>query len=663
MRGRAASTCLAVFLLTIRSLTSLPTTSPVFTVPNMTVSRQERYKEEREKRANSKGLSQYLDKSKNKYISQEDPWVKPGTPIQRPVPEGGHVKLVIFGAGFGGLCAAARALQEGSASSPKDILVVDYAGGYGGTWWHNRYPGLMCDVESYIYLPLLEEVGYMPKRKYAGGEEIRKYSDMIATKFGLQDRAMFQTRGKSLTWKDGRWECAVTAKPKGQDEFEAKFTADYVVISSGGFTDPKIPDLPGLDEFQGKMLHTGRWNYEITGGTYENPVLSGLEGKRVAIIGTGATAIQAVPATARYAKELYVFQRTASAVDVRNNYDTDPEVWKTKIATKKGWQAERSINFQAFTEGIDDLPEVNMVDDGMSNMPTLAGSWGGSEKVKPENTENYVSSMEELDATRSERVRQRTIDIVKDPKTAEGLQAWYPGWCKRPTFHDEYLPAFNQPNVHLVDTNGKGVEGLSANGIKQGSKEYPVDVIIWSTGYGSPLTESLAGKAGITVTGKNGQNMEERFKAGQLMSFHGLIAQHFPNLFYTGLLQAGVGVNQTQRLDEQSLHIAHIIREAEQKKGGAAPAVGGGRTVIEPSETACEDWANQCASHAHKLATMGTCLPSYLNNEGETQRMSEEEQAAAARGAIWGQGFLDYARVLREWRESGRLEGLEVGGA
>ena len=282
----------------------------------------------------------------------------------------------------------------------------------------------MCDIESYIYLPLLEETGYMPKKKYAGGEEIRQYANLIATKFGLHERAMFQTRGKSLTWdnKANNWICEVLAKPKGQAASTVKFTAEYAMISSGGFTEMKIPDVPGLTEYKGKMLHTGRWNYDITGGSAANPVLSNLKGKKVAIIGTGATAIQAMPATAQYAGELYVFQRTPSAVDTRGNRDTDPEEWRTKIANKKGWQAARGNNFQAFTEGQNNLPDDNLVSDGMSQMPTLSGAWGSSATVKPEDAASYVAMMNEMDAVRADRVRQRALDVVKDQKTAKARQ-------------------------------------------------------------------------------------------------------------------------------------------------------------------------------------------------------------------------------------------------
>lgn len=288
------------------------------------------------------------------------------------------------------------------------------------TWYHNRYPGLMCDVESYLYLPLLEEIGYMPKRKYAAGEEIRQHLESVADKYGLQSRAMFQTSGKAATWDSQAnvWNCEVLGQPKGGDSFSLKFTADYIILCSGGFTAPKIPDVPGMDQFQGDMLHTGRWRYDITGGSPENPVLDNLANKRVALVGTGATAVQAVPATAKYAKELYVFQRTASAVDYRGNRDTDPEEWKT-IAGKKGWQFARGENFQTHTEGGDVLPEEDLVNDGMSKMPTLSGAWGGSKDVKVEEVAAYLEIMNRLDGTRSDRVRQRAMEIVKDPETAK----------------------------------------------------------------------------------------------------------------------------------------------------------------------------------------------------------------------------------------------------
>lgn len=284
----------------------------------------------------------------------------------------------------------------------------------------------MCDIESYIYLPMLEETGYMPKRKYAGGLEIRQYADLLADKYRLRERGMFQSSGKSLTWNSDHWKCEIVQKIKGGPEKRVTINADFVILASGTFTYPKLPNLPGLSSFKGKMIHTARWDYGVTGGSQEDPTLSNLVGKKVALVGTGATAIQAVPQVAKYAGELLVFQRTASSVDFRGNRDTDPEEWKTKIANKKGWQNERAENFQAFTENVEVRPKEDLVNDGWTLMPTISGAYGGPAHYSMNEIEKFITEMREMDAVRSERVRQRAADTVSDPETAKVIMIWRP---------------------------------------------------------------------------------------------------------------------------------------------------------------------------------------------------------------------------------------------
>lgn len=281
----------------------------------------------------------------------------------------------------------------------------------------------MCDIESYIYLPLLEETGYMPKRKYASGMEIREYADLLADKYHLRERGMFQSSGKLLTWDSDHWKCEIVQKAKGTPDKRVTINADFVILASGTFTYPKLPNLPGLQSYKGKMIHTARWDYGITGGSQANPTLTGLSGKKVALVGTGATAIQAVPNVAKYAGELFVFQRTPSSVDFRGNRETDQEEWKTKIAYKKGWQNERAENFQAFTENVEVRPEIDMVNDGWTLMPTISGAYGGPAHYKMEEIEKFIKEMREKDAVRSERVRQRAADTVNDPETAKVMVA------------------------------------------------------------------------------------------------------------------------------------------------------------------------------------------------------------------------------------------------
>lgn len=261
----------------------------------------------------------------------------------------------------------------------------------------------------------------MPTRKYCDGKEIRAYCNIIADKYGLHDRAQFQASGKVLTWQKDHWICGITIAGKGIPKRDININADFVIIASGTFTYPKLPNLSGLESYKGKMIHCARWDYETTGGSQENPVLNKLSDKRVGFIGTGATAIQAVPNVAKYAKELYVFQRTPSAVDVRGNKDTDPEEWKTKIAAKKGWQAERTENHQAFSENLprDQLPKEDLVNDGWTHMPSISGAYGQPSNFTAEEVPRFLEHMNLLDIPRSERVRQRAMDVVKDDKTAK----------------------------------------------------------------------------------------------------------------------------------------------------------------------------------------------------------------------------------------------------
>lgn len=258
----------------------------------------------------------------------------------------------------------------------------------------------------------------MPSRRYASGEEIRGYINLLVDKWHLKDRGMFQSAGKGATWSSNHWVCDIEETPKDLPKQNITVNADYIILGSGTFTYPKIPNVPGTTDFKGAMLHTARWNYDVTGGFSANAVMDKLADKRVAIVGTGATAIQVVPELAKYAKELYVIQRTAAAVDYRGNRDTDQEEWKTSIAAKKKWQAERASNLQMFTEQSHSLPE-NLVNDGFSTMHSIAATFGGPSDIKPEDVGKHMEALMALDDARSDRIRQRTEQIVKDPETAK----------------------------------------------------------------------------------------------------------------------------------------------------------------------------------------------------------------------------------------------------
>ncbi|KAI7006343.1 hypothetical protein KC355_g7798 [Hortaea werneckii] len=548
-----------------------------------------RYEAERAKRLRDQGAKQYIDPSQSakfrKYL--EDPWIQAGTPIHRPVPHNGHCKIAIIGAGFGGILFAVKLIQQGYRAN--DLLLIDPAGGFGGMWYWNRYPGLMCDVESYIYMPLLEEMGYMPRQKYASGEELREYIERVAGKYGLGERAMFQSSAQSARWEEEKqaWRLAITEKPKGGTSSQIEVDCDFVLLASGLLNNVKLPQ--GIETFEGHMFHTARWDYDYTGGSQEHPEMTRLADKRVAILGTGATAIQAVPQLAKFAKELYVFQRTPSMVDERGQRETDPKLWKEKIASKKGWQRERNENFCAFVSNQEPKPAEDLVNDGWTNCPSFSALVGGPQEVTMENVSQHVSELHAMDVLRTDRVRRRAEAIVEDPVTAKNLMAWYPSWCKRPCFHDDYLPSFNRPNVHLIDTDGQGISGITSHGlIAANGEETVVDAIIIATGFVSPQLGTAAGKAGMSVQGRNGQCLESLNDTGDLTTLHGIASHGFPNLFWPGPLQGGATANQSFVLDMMSAHIVYVMASARARVEGEG---GGRRPVIEPEVEAQEQWA------------------------------------------------------------------------
>ncbi|KAK7043893.1 hypothetical protein VNI00_008059 [Paramarasmius palmivorus] len=631
---------------------------PQLSAPLDTASIQQKYEEERAKRLrHSQGLGQFVDIHASEYSHlADDIWADHAALNARatPLKDGDSPKVLILGAGYGGLYFAVRLIQAGFKA--EDIRLVDVAGGFGGTWYWNRYPGFMCDVESYIYMPLLEETGYMPKHRYAYSPELRLHAERIAEQWNLTDKALFRGKVKTLDWEDSTNKWRVTIDEyRGPSEEMRHLTvhSQFVMLAFGVLNFPQIPKIPGMENFKGNMFHTSRWNYSYTGGTYDDWTLSNLKDKRVGIIGTGATAIQVVPELGKWGKEVYVFQRTPSSVDIRGQRATDPEVWKKEIAYKKGWQRERQLNWASYVSGTPDGP--NMVADGWTTSAGYSAIVGGNKYgvITPEKLVQFVNDLNEMDTERAARVRARVDEVVKDPELAEKLKAWYPVWCKRPCFHDEYLQTFNKPNVTLVDTDGKGVESFTENGIIANGKEHPIDVLVLATGFrpfgsgsGSP-----AWRANLVIRGRNGLDMEEKWGRG-VATLHGVFTRDFPNLFFPGPIQTGHTANQVFNLDVATTHIAHIISEGL-KRG----------SVMEPTTEAEEHWAVETMIRTATVAAVAGCTPGYMNLEGELAKLTQapmELQMKAARGANWGEGIHSYIQRLEEWQAKGGLEGVEV---
>lgn len=522
-------------------------------------------------------------------------------------------------------------------------------------------PGLHCDVESYIYLPFLEETGYVPMKKYAPGHEILEHSERIAKHWDLTDKGLFRTQVSDLKWnEDGKtWTVSLTEnRGPGQSPRDLKVEAQYFIVASGVLSRPQVPKIPGLESFAGDMFHTSRWDWNVTGGTPSDGNMSKLEGKRVGVIGTGATAIQVVPSLARYAKELYVFQRTPSAVHRRDQRPTDPHEWKTQIAAKKGWQEERTINFTSYVCRNDGPDALNLVDDEWTKIDAYHAQLGSTRKPPvaptPEAIGAHIAEFVGLDLPRGEMTRKRVDDIVKDKETAAKLKPWYPSWCKRPTFSDEYLQAFNLPNVHLVDTDGRGVDSATEKGLVFDGKEYPLDVLVLSTGFVSPSRGGgdPALRSGVRVAGRNGLVFQDKWKTQGATTLHGILSHDFPNLFFLSPLQAGSAPNNVHMLDVQARQIGYILGQAKSRNAAA----------VEATAESEEAWSLKCMSGAAWYAPIPMCTPGYMTSEGEGFGKQPEpaEAMKQARASPWSGGLLSYNQILTEWREKGDLAGVVI---
>ncbi|OAL45746.1 FAD/NAD(P)-binding domain-containing protein [Pyrenochaeta sp. DS3sAY3a] len=630
---------------------------------------RERYNIEAQKRLRPEGLAQFQplkDAQEERLRSlSDDPWVDHQALNARPSPitQDATYKYFVLGAGFGGLVFAVQLIESGLATAD-DIRLADAAGGFGGTWYWNRYPGLHCDVESYMYLPLLEETGYIPSRKYVPGAEIREHAERIAKRWSLSDKALFRTNVKSTEWDDEAelWTVKFT-EYRGPEESPIEYSvkAEYVYLAAGVLTRPQVPKIPGLLSFKGDMFHTARWNYRVSGGSQLDQTLTGFQGKRVAVVGTAATAIGVIPEIAKFAKELYVFQRTPAYVKPRNQKLTDLENFKKEIAYKKGWQLERQRNWNSHLTNSVKPGTKNLVADGWTDMPAYSAILGspslGLIEASPTRIEEHVNFLHALDLPHMEFVRKHVEDIVSDKDTVGKLQPWYPSWCKRPTFSDTYLSLFNSPHVHLIDTNGHGVSSATSNGLVVDGKEYPVDVIVFSTGFQAPNARlgSPAARTGVEVYGRNGLSLDEKWVTGGPATLHGYATSAFPNLFFSGASQATITGNNIWMLSLIAQHISYIVSEAQKRVGR------GKRAIIEVTKDAEEEHSAAILKRAPYFSSLAGCTPGYFNTYGEGANVTDPvEKTKRARGGTWSQGTLNFLEHLEQWKNTGKLEGYKI---
>ncbi len=484
-------------------------------------------------------------------------------------------EVLVVGGGFAGLLL----WHKLSAAGFSDVRFCEKGGDVGGTWYWNRYPGIACDVEAYSYLPLLEEMGYFPTMKFASGFEIMEYCQDMASRFGFYDHCLFHTTVERTEWDEatGRW----TVYTDRGDAMQAR----YVVLANGILTTPKLARIKGMEKFQGDAFHTSRWDYNID-----------LEGKKVGIIGTGATAVQVIPEIAKVVGSLHVFQRTPSSIDVRDQRATteeEIETWKHE----PGWARARRARFSKISAG---RTAIKANDDYLAGR--VADFKERKEHERDLSPEEMIEAQLDTNFRIMEQIRARVDAIVEDPKTAEALKPYYPYGCKRPTFHDEYLPTFNLPHVHLVDTAPRGVSEINERGVVHGGIEYPLDVLIYATGFQWMATSTFN-----MIRGRDGITLNEKWQKDGTKTFLGIHSKGFPNLFIVSGPQGGGGsFNFTDAIDTHADYIVWMLETLRDR----------GDNVVDVDQESEERYAEHCKAADIATAPLRDCI-SYYNGHGE----------------------------------------------
>ena len=552
----------------------------------------------------------------------------PFTPVGQRDPITDETDVVILGGGIAGILVGVELRKAGV----ERFRIIDQAGGVGGTWYWNRYPGVMCDVESYIYLPMLEELGYVPKDRYASGEEILGHLEAIAGRYDLCSDALFHTGVTGAAWDEttGRWQI--------RTDRDDRIAARYYVLAVGILNLLKLPAIAGMEAFSGHSFHSARWDYGYTGGAPGRPMTE-LGDKVVALMGSGATGIQCVTPLTDAAEQVLVFQRTPSAIGERGNRATDASF---ADHLEPGWQQARMDNFQAVMLGR--AVDQDLTDDGWTRH--YAAVQNPPRKREGESFGDYLRRAEALDFEIMEAHRRRVADLVTDPGTAEHLKPYYRYLCKRPCFHDEYLSAFNRPNITLVDCPG-GIERITERGPVVDGHQYEVDCIVWATGFEAELTP-LHRRAGHDIVGVGGTSLADAWTDGAA-SLYGMMIGGFPNLFAMPApgQQAVVTVNYTQ--------LAVLGAQVIGRTVGTLAARGA--PVFEVRAEAQQAWTDTIvSSFVDPSSVMSACTPSRINNEGHPELLNP-------RNGNFGRGFGDffaYRDLLTSWTDAGTLEGLEL---
>ena len=582
-----------------------------------------KYIAERDKRLRPDGNDQYIEVEGQFAHYVDDPYLE----VVQRAPLFDEVEVAFIGGGFSGLVTGAALKQAGI----DDVRIIEKGGDFGGTWYWNRYPGAQCDTAAFIYLPLLEETGHMPTEKYTHAPEILEHCQRIANHYGLYENACLSTEVTDAKWdeKSSRW---IICTNRG-DEMRAK----YIAMGPGPLHRPKLPGIPGIESFTGHSFHTSRWDYDYTGGDPAGAKMDKLADKRVGIIGTGATSVQCIPHLALACGELFVFQRTPSSIDVRNNEPIDPEWFAT---LEPGWQQKWLLNFTTLQTG--GFADEDLVKDGWTDISQRIRDHILSAPDPDLTPEGFLRAYHESDDQKMTEIRARVDELVEDPATAEALKPWYRQLCKRPCFHDQYLQSYNTPGTHLIDTDGKGVEEITEAGVVVAGVHYELDCLIYASGF--EVGTGFTRRAGFDMTGRDGVKLSGHWADG-MRSMHGIHVHNFPNVFVVGPAQgANLISNIPHNLTEAGATIASVIAHAEDV----------GAAAVEVSEAAESAWLAKLQTGGRSFGGDQTCTPGYYNNEGQ-----DVGPGARLNSLGYPDGPVAYFDYIRDWRDSGDFEGLD----
>ncbi|GHF35522.1 cyclohexanone monooxygenase [Amycolatopsis bartoniae] len=471
----------------------------------------------------------------------------------------------VIGAGFAGMYMLKRLRDAGFTTH-----VFETGDDVGGTWYWNRYPGARCDVESLYYCYSFDEELQQEwewSERYPAQEEILRYCRHVADRYNLRADISFSTTVESAVYSDdtGLWTVRTTTG--------GEVTARYLISAVGCLSAARVPEFPGLDAFRGETYHTGRWPHEGVDFT----------GKRVAVVGTGSSGIQAIPAIARNAEDVTVFQRTPNYSIPARNRPLDPAEQAKVKADYPRLRAEARMSSSGVLaettgKGVFAVPEDE-------RRAELDRRWenGGAAFVAA-----FTDTMLDVEANEvsADYVRGKIREIVRDPETAEKLSPRdYPLGAKRICVDTDYYATYNRPNVHLVDLRTDPLETITRTGIRAGGTEYEFDAIVFATGY-----DAMTGPLNrIDIRGTDGQPLRDKWSAGP-RTYLGVATAGFPNLFIiTGPGSPSVLSNMIVSIEQHVDWIADYLEYLRDK----------GFTRAEAAKDAEDQWVG----HVNEVAS------------------------------------------------------------